>query len=194
MTRKEKQQLVGQKFNSFLITEFLGSRKRNERSTDTYFKVLCDCGKIKEINYNNLISKKTISTCGCSLPQGESGFRKLLRRYKNDAKLRNLEFDLNKELFKTLTKNNCNYCNRIPEQSMISTGKKVTPQGELNSEYIYNGIDRLNNEQGYSIDNCVSCCGICNWMKRELGEQEFYLHIERIHNHTKDRIIHEKKI
>jgi hypothetical protein len=39
-----------------------------------------------------------------------------------------------------------------------------------------NGIDRLNNEDGYTLENTVSCCEMCNMMKGNLSE---YIFIER---------------
>lgn len=39
-----------------------------------------------------------------------------------------------------------------------------------------NGIDRLNNKNGYTVNNTVSCCEICNMMKGNLSE---YIFIER---------------
>jgi hypothetical protein len=47
--------------------------------------------------------------------------------------------------------------------------------------YLYNGIDRVDNTLGYSKENCVSCCKICNYMKQVLTLEEFYSHIRRIH-------------
>jgi hypothetical protein len=49
--------------------------------------------------------------------------------------------------------------------------------------YIYNGIDRVDNTRGYSIDNCVACCKQCNWAKRELPQQEFIDWIHRVSRH-----------
>lgn len=37
--------------------------------------------------------------------------------------------------------------------------------GKLNSVSHKNGIDRLDNNKGYLIDNCLACCAECNWLK-----------------------------
>lgn len=37
--------------------------------------------------------------------------------------------------------------------------------GKPNSDSHDNGIDRLDNNRGYVIDNCMACCGNCNWLK-----------------------------
>lgn len=41
-----------------------------------------------------------------------------------------------------------------------------------------NGIDRMNNEPFYSMNNAVTCCGPCNQMKSDLKMGDF---IERVH-------------
>lgn len=35
------------------------------------------------------------------------------------------------------------------------------------------GIDRVDNNKGYTLDNCVSCCFTCNSAKGELSVEEF---------------------
>jgi hypothetical protein len=42
------------------------------------------------------------------------------------------------------------------------------------------GIDRINNELGYSIDNCASCCAACNYMKKDYEYDFFIEHLRRI--------------
>lgn len=41
-------------------------------------------------------------------------------------------------------------------------------------------LDRLDNSRGYEPDNVVPCCAICNKMKLDLSEEEFYKHIKKI--------------
>lgn len=45
---------------------------------------------------------------------------------------------------------------------------------------VLNGIDRVNNNEGYSKDNCVSCCTMCNMMKRVLSREDFLHMCEHI--------------
>jgi hypothetical protein len=50
------------------------------------------------------------------------------------------------------------------------------------------GIDRINNEVGYSIKNSVPCCGVCNYMKRKFSKEEFInqaIKISKIHGKDK---------
>lgn len=46
------------------------------------------------------------------------------------------------------------------------------------------GIDRLNNDKGYTVENIVSCCSICNKAKSNLTMEEFLAWIERIKIHN----------
>ena len=45
-----------------------------------------------------------------------------------------------------------------------------------------NGIDRKDSTKGYSIDNCVPCCPMCNKMKQTFTEEEFLNQIAKIYN------------
>lgn len=44
------------------------------------------------------------------------------------------------------------------------------------------GIDRVNNEIGYEVANCVSCCFTCNSAKKELSTEEFVAWIKRVYS------------
>jgi hypothetical protein len=41
------------------------------------------------------------------------------------------------------------------------------------SEDTLNGIDRMDNRQGYITGNCVGCCKTCNFMKKSLDAHTF---------------------
>ncbi len=150
----------------------------------TYFKCRCICGKIIEIVARTLISGRAIS-CGCyqkenlklsrthQKPFGEASFNDLFRAYKEGARTRNLNFQLTEEQFRVLTKGNCFHCGVEPKQEI---GKIRNKYGILfcpNGNYIYNGIDRQDNKLGYILENCVSCCIICNRAKHSLSIEEF---------------------
>ncbi len=47
-----------------------------------------------------------------------------------------------------------------------------------NSRY---GIDRIDNEKGYTKENSVSCCKLCNFMKKALTQKDFLNHIKKIY-------------
>lgn len=43
-----------------------------------------------------------------------------------------------------------------------------------------NGVDRVDNTIGYIISNCVPCCKLCNFMKRDLTASQFIQHARKI--------------
>jgi hypothetical protein len=45
---------------------------------------------------------------------------------------------------------------------------------------LYNGIDRINNEEGYTSNNTVSCCFTCNRMKGTMSSEEFKIHLKKL--------------
>lgn len=100
------------------------------------------------------------------LPGSEGGFNLLFARYKANAKLRGLSFDLTKEQFRSITKEDCHFCGVAPAGKWA--GRKGSPE-----PYIYNGIDRLSSDIGYITTNVVPCCATCNYMKQGLPVAEF---------------------
>jgi hypothetical protein len=163
--------LSGQQFNRLtVISPLKGGDGR------TKWICLCSCGvTTKPIKSDHLVRNETKS-CGClrleeikksnTLPEGEASFNSLYMHYKiNSAIKRKLSFDITKENFKLLTSNPCYFCGINPKS--VHRPKGVT------TPYIYNGIDRLNPNIGYTLSNCVSCCATCNYAKRTMSLDEF---------------------
>jgi hypothetical protein len=80
-------------------------------------------------------------------------------KYKYNANLKNIKYDLSFEKFCELISNECFYCGQKPNTTWSSYRKKE-------NKIIYNGIDRKNNNLGYSEENTVSCCKFCNIAKK----------------------------
>lgn len=47
-------------------------------------------------------------------------------------------------------------------------------------ENITKGIDRVDNKEGYTVENSKSCCKQCNYMKNNLTVENFLNHIKKI--------------
>ena len=108
----------------------------------------------------------------------ESAFNTLLREYKKRATKTKIVFNIPVGKFKELTQLNCYYCGLPPERSVVKgQGKNGT---KFNGDYIYNGIDRVDNSKGYIISNCVPCCTICNRAKNNLPQSVFLEWIEKL--------------
>lgn len=156
-------------------------------SIDTFNRRLvvncsCDCGNNKKVGKSALLSGAT-SSCGClhkerarasaklrRLPNNESAFNDIIYKYKLRSKKENIYWELSKEDCRRLFKDDCFYCGIEPSR------KKII----CSSEYIYNGIDRVNNNIGYTLENSVSCCMRCNYMKSDMNLDDFYNHIKLI--------------
>ena len=96
----------------------------------------------------------------CANRKPDSAFRGLLRRYKRDAKRRGLSFDLTETQFRSLVLRPCFYCGAAPSQKGARKFREAP--------FIYNGIDRVDNGEGYGIENVVPCCGVCNYLKKNV--------------------------
>lgn len=161
---------VGSRYGKLVVLE------RVRRSRHLEWLCQCDCGNTKIIRGSNLRTKGTKS-CGClaKFPKGEASFNAVYSGMKNNAKVRGYDFDLTKEQVKEITKQSCFYCGAPP--SNVSNRKK------MNGEYIYNGIDRVDNTKGYSVENCVPCCGDCNWRKSDRSTEDFMGWVKSVYNH-----------
>lgn len=143
----------------------------------------CDCGTEKIVYGQDLRTGHTKS-CGClkieksRLIFGLSNLRTLILHYKYNAKKRGYNFDLTEEQFKEISQKDCYYCGTKPNNT--STGKRTF------GDYIYNGLDRIDNNKGYIIENIISCCKICNRAKDKMTLQEFQNWIEKVYIKRKE--------
>ena len=79
--------------------------------------------------------------------------------YKANAKRRKKEFDLTLEQFASHWKQSCVYCG---------------------SEIETIGLDRIDNTLGYTVDNTVPCCSVCNYIKFVYSDETFRDHVATI--------------
>lgn len=116
--------------------------------------------KLDEINKrwvkNNPVERKNI---------GRKYTHSLLGNYnsaKQSAKHRKIHFGLTFDDFSKIRIGNCYYCGRL----LPATG---------------GGLDRIDSNLGYAIENVRPCCASCNYAKRHLSEKEFFDSIRRIY-------------
>jgi hypothetical protein len=176
---RPRKDLRGQRFGKLIILDRQGVRaKRN-----IVWWCQCDCGNKKEVMGANLYNGTTQS-CGCihTLPPGISTYNHLFRNYRDSARKRGFSFSLAKEEVYTLTQSDCVYCGSKPSQSHRLSPRKITnpEQRRYGTTYIYNGIDRKDNKQGYTPENSVPCCLICNRAKYTLSLEQFEQWITRM--------------
>jgi len=181
---KELIDLTGKKFGRLLVIK----RVYPNKFKHPIWLCKCDCGNEKTVSGDNLRTGKTQS-CGClgkerratatRLAYGLSNMRRTIKQYKNSAKRRGWSWKLTEEQFKKITQENCFYCGAKPSN--------ITKNKGYFGEYVYSGIDRVDNSKGYSMDNIVPCCKSCNSTKGIATQEEFKARIKRIYNHLFNR-------
>jgi hypothetical protein len=161
-------------------------KKPKGRKNGTYWLCRCSCGKDDIIRSNELIDGE-VELCGecrkkknhdafcysTKLPEGVAQFNAVYKNIEHGAKIRGLEFSLTKDEVRNLIFKNCHYCNSSP--SNVSTG--------YSGSCVYNGLDRVNPNKGYILDNVVPCCYKCNVAKWDMQENEFFDWISKTYNY-----------
>src|SRR5690348_6121059 len=139
-------------------------------TTNGYWECRCTCGKMKNVSGSNLRRGHSTS-CGCYLkeavskrrrnPRGPAGV--VFNDYVRNAKKWNRVFEISFGMFEWLIQSRCHYCGAPPSN-------KCRP---IHGNWRYNGLDRIDNKKGYTLDNVVAACGICNRMKDNISYKDF---------------------
>jgi hypothetical protein len=138
-----------------LYTILYRERLRDVLGDEKYLKLNADRMK-NYLDINPHMRKKQNDKSKLSLSR-------LTYNYIKSASTRNIDYELSSENTTELMKNVCFYCKDINE----------------NGEKYFNGIDRIDNDVGYTIDNCVTCCKMCNVCKKNLALETF---IGKVHH------------
>ena len=134
----------------------------------TWYRCLCDCGKRMWVRYTSLQGKHARS-CGClkletlhrrKKPDTIIRLNAMERYYKRNSKLREVAWRLSKATFQALVNQPCIYCGY--HENLC-------------------GVDRVDNNRGYTIKNSVPCCRWCNWGKNERTLEEFKDWVRRLY-------------
>lgn len=167
--------LTGKTFCRLTVIERI--KNYNPKFTGALWLCKCICGKTTKVRGSNL-RKGHVKSCGClGNHKGKKAFglsakMAVFSYYRCLAHKKHRRFDLSFKKLVEITSQNCYYCNQPP------SNKKSN--GFNNGDFIYNGIDRKNNNLGYTIKNCVPCCKFCNIAKNNRNEKEFYIWIDKI--------------
>lgn len=173
--------LEGQRFGKLTVLKDSGER----RNRFVMWLCLCDCGRYTKVRTSGLITGHTKS-CGCShdfasrqctKPHGrtkqkstyEVGVKAAWKRFKYRAKRYNKKVNLRYSEFLDLIFQNCFYCGSSPNNRVRSA-----------KGFRYQGIDRVDSSKGYSKNNVVPCCGLCNRAKHKLSLKRFLAWLDQV--------------
>lgn len=107
-------------------------------------KKLCD--------YSIFGCMNSVSTGQKSCPTCTDKYKYL--EYKIGSEKRNIQFELSISDFNDIISTECYYCGKFNDDSL-------------------NNVNRLNNDVGYTLENSVACCHICNIMKWKYSFVQF---------------------
>lgn len=166
----DKSDLTGKIIGDFEVLEFSGVNAKSHN----LWKVKCLlCGKI---HIRARMEWENFSVCECvstRKAKEETAIKSLYNGYIRQANDRGIKFEISVDDFKIITKKRCQYCGIEP--SNICKRKR--------SVYVYNGLDRIDSEKNYTLDNVVPCCSQCNTIKWDMSYHDFINKIKTIYNH-----------
>ncbi len=158
----------------------------------------CDCGTEFMVPAKRLVDTHAPMSCGCAtyafIAAGSEKRRHPRRAslnlqyttHKTNAKNRGY-FPLSREEWEKIVFLPCRYCgeidNRGRQKSRAANNKysKFTVEEEAAYTVAVNGVDRIDSQRGYEIDNCAPCCSMCNSMKNGYTEADFFQRVKRVY-------------
>lgn len=154
-----------------LSLDHVGSRR------ELYYKCKCLlCGKISIVPKRNIEVNKSCDRCNEQTL--DSVLHVYYNTYKDNAETRNLPFELTFSQFKEIINKDCYYCGEPPSER-----NHLNHYKNFNDLILVNGIDRIDSQKGYTLDNCVPCCSMCNRMKNNYSIDQFKNKIAQIYKY-----------
>lgn len=189
---KHQQSIIGYENENYKVLEF--SHKEGKK---LYYKCLCkNCNQSLIVRKDSIYHKSKNKGCilcrkhngntsithagNYKIPTLQSCYNIYKYRYKKNASNRHIEWNLSDNDFNKLVNEPCHYCGALPNEI-----KSMQRYNKTNTPFKVNGIDRKDSKLGYTVENCVPCCPICNQMKMDLDYTDFLTHIELIMQHKR---------
>lgn len=162
--------ITNEVYGLLTVIKLAGFRKKKNGKSSLWL-CQCKCGNMTTVEKGNL---KISKSCGCLRgakikSKNEHVLNIIFNGYINKSKERNLEFKLSKDEFLKFITDICYYCG----SKGLSETKYITKRNIITGYLKHNGIDRINNDLGYLLSNCVTCCKICNRAKSSMDIKDF---------------------
>ena len=162
------------------------ARAENKKDGSARWLCVCACGTERAVSANTLREGTTLS-CGCALKTFRKESRSpntiektIFRGYRTGALSRGHVFELTLKEVEKLLYSDCAYCGDSPSDIKYFNTKN---NGKDQTHFILtNGIDRVDNTKGYTLENCVPCCKMCNQLKSNHTLEAFFEKISKINN------------
>jgi transposase len=150
----------GQRFGSLEVIEPIAPRKTYKGHLEARSRVICDCGREKEV-FNHDLRSGNSKSCGCRIQarKAEAPYVRIFSAYRSNAKDRKMVWELSLIQMMHLISLPCAYCKSLTSnvlrgrRSGISTRVKILE---------YMGIDRVDSSIGYVLGNVLPACKSCN--------------------------------
>lgn len=166
----------GDRFGRLVVVAFHHNDARHRR----HYAVECDCGARKTVQ-GTLLRAGNTRSCGCGkadgyakrrIPGNHSEITAVILGYKRHARDRGYVWRLTRAEAEGILGRPCFYCGCEPQNTKVHKNT-IAP-------LLYSGIDRVNNANGYTPENVVPCCRICNRAKETLTVAEFVAWARRL--------------
>lgn len=163
---------TGRRFGLLTVIN-LHSKEPINGSVVVKWNCVCDCGTELVVRYSGLCGGHTRS-CGCLKQCTRKGvLRNAFGAYQRNAKKRGYAFELTLEEFLEVVSRQCLYCGTPPQNTARHwLGRRTV--------FKYSGLDRVDNNLGYSLTNCVPCCIQCNQAKSTYTTKDFIDHCKLV--------------
>jgi hypothetical protein len=179
---------IGKKFGKLTVLDrcYRPSPKSGKTKIQALWRCLCECGTEIRVP-SSRITLGIIKSCGCSRyrPLGDTELHRVYSSYRTDAR-KSLKkvFKITFEEFKAIIAQNCTYCNSPPSREIKIRGNKTYGLVQDFLSCFINGVDRIDSSKGYTSDNIVPCCTLCNMIKWKMTKEEFLCQVTKIYKHA----------
>ena len=177
---------TGTIFKRLTVLEETTSQPTPNGGSRKCYKVRCECGK-EFVTVGTRLKHGRITECSScarqkrpqSTKQQTQEERMFVKTVVNRCKAKGISYDITAATYIAIATKPCHYCGTLP----VTKGKQLTRHGEI--PIPVNGLDRIDSSLGYTFNNIVPCCSICNIMKSNLSLEKFTEHIKQISSFLK---------
>lgn len=169
---------LGHRSGKLTVARHLGGRDDHGYQM---LELFCDCGSTIIRSSQSMSRARPLQSCGCG-PKGRPPIinngaiaRYIWNGYKHSAKGRGYSFKLSESQIMEMVQADCYWCGCKPAvKSFSALG---------GSSLACHGIDRRDNNLGYTPENCVPCCEQCNRAKLTYSEEQFKAWVKKLYEH-----------